>query len=116
MSLKDQIEGDISNFFANIENLGVNDQKETLRILLSKYAQLSSSDFLLDKNNLDQIIDNAKTLMSNKTMPMFLGEKKRRIPEHEQATVCLIESTISQLNKNDCLKRLPKFDYKDNKF
>lgn len=116
MSLKDQIDGDISSFFKNIENLGINDQKDTLRILLSKYAQLSSSEFLMDKINLDSIIDNAKTLMSTKTMPMFIGAKKKKVPEHEQATVCIIESTISHINKNDCLKRLPKFDYRDNKF
>ena len=116
MSLKDQIEVDILGFFKDLDILGSNDRKETLRTLLSKYAQLSSSDFKMDDRTLAEIIDQAKTLMSTKTMPMFMGVNKKRIPEGEQATVCLIESTISQLNKNDCLKRLPKFEYKDNKF
>ena len=116
MSLKDQIDIDILEFYKNIDILGSNNRKEILRDLLSKYAQLSSDEFKMNNINLSEIIDQAKTLMSNKTMPMFLGDKKKKVQEHEQATICIIESTISHMNKNDCLKRLPKFDYKDNKF
>lgn len=116
MSVKDQIEFDIRDFFEQTKNQSSSDQKETLRILLEKYAHLSKADFIMDKNDLDVIIGNAKSLMAQKTFPCFMGKTKRRVMEHEQANLCVIESTISHLNKSNCLKKLPKFEYKEDKF
>jgi hypothetical protein len=116
MSLKEEIELDILDFFKSIDVSGTNDRKEKLRMLLSKYAQLSSSELAMDDTDLRSIITGAMYSMSNRTLPMFLGENGKQVAQEHQQIVCIIESTVSQLNKKDCLKRLPKFDFKANKF
>lgn len=116
MNMKEQVEFDIRAFFEQINNQSSGDQRETLRLLLEKYTHLSKADYLMDKTDLDSIIGNAKQLMATKTLPVFLGKAKRRVMEHEQANLCVIESTISHLNKNNCLLKLPKFEYKEDTF
>ena len=115
-SLKEQFEVDMKRFFEQIERQGTNDRKETLRNLFDKYIHLSNSDILLDRHDLGVIISNAKDRFSSKTFPVYLGEKKKKVDADDQANLCVIESTIGFLNKNDCLKKLPKFNYKENKF
>lgn len=116
MGLKEQLESDIISFFKQIENQSSSDQRETLRLLMEKYIHLSKTEFLMDKHDLDSIINGAKMLMANKSFPAFLGKAKKRVFENEQTTLCIIESTVSHFNKNDCLKKLPKFDYREDKF
>ena len=113
MSVKETLESDIINFFEQIDNQNVNDQRQTLRLLLDKYIHLTKAELMMDKHDLEVIVSHAKGLMAQKTFPVHLGKNKRRVDESEQTTICIIESTISHLNKNDCLKRLPKFDYKE---
>lgn len=115
-SLKEQVEVDIKRFFEQIEKQNHNDQIETLRNLLDKYIHLSNSDYMMDYHDLNMIISGAKGKFVSKTFPVFLGDKRRRVSEEKQANLCLIESAIEYLNKNDCFKKLPKFDYKENKF
>lgn len=115
-SIKDQLESDIKRFFEQIENQNHNDQLQTLRNLLDKYIHLSSSDYMMDYHDLHTIVSNAKGIFSNKKFPLYLGKRKRRVYEGEQANLCIIESTIAHLNKNDCLKKHPKFDYKEDKY
>lgn len=116
MNLKEEIEVDILNFFNTIDVSGTSDRKEKLRELLSKYAQISSSELLMDDSDLRSITANAIGLMANRTLPMFLGTNKKQVQQEHQHVVCIIESTISQLNNKDCLKKLAKFAFKDNKF
>lgn len=116
MTLKEQIEFDIMSFFTQIESQNSVDKKETLRLLLAKYVHLTSAEFLMSKADLDSIITLAKMQMASKTFPVFIGPLKKRVQEQEQANLCVIESTISFLNKNSILKQLPKFDYREDKF
>ena len=112
MSVKDTLDSDIINFFEHIDNQNVNDRRQTLRQLMDKYIHLTKAELLMDKHDLEVIISNAKTLMAQSAFPVSLGNSKRRVHENEQVALCLIESTVSHLNKKDCLKRLPKFDYR----
>lgn len=116
MSAKENLEADILAFFRQIENQSIDDQRQTLRLLIDKYIHLTTATMLMDKHDLEVIVSTAKGLMAQKTFPAFLGKNKRRVGEDEQATICIIESTVSHLNKNDCLKRLPKFDYREDSF
>jgi len=113
MSVKDTLDSDIINFFEHIDTQNINDKKKTLLQLIDKYIHLTKAEFLMDKHDLEVIISNAKTLMAQSTFPVNLGNSKRRVHENEQVALCLVESTVSHLNKKDCLKRLPKFDYRD---
>ena len=115
MDLKDQLNVDILRFFEQIENQNSNDKIQTLRNLLDKYIHLSTADYLMDSHDLNMIISNAKTLFSQKTFPVFLGDKKSKVMEAEQANLCVIESVVSHLNKKECLKKIPKFKYKQDK-
>lgn len=115
MALKDELEVDIKRFFEQIEKQNPQDQKETLRLLMNKYIHLSTSEYKLDYYDLNSIIGDAKGRFANKTFPVFLGDRRRKVEESEQANLCVIESTIAHLNKSDCLKKMPKFDYKEDK-
>lgn len=114
--MKQNLEADITNFFNQIDSQNLNDQKQTLRNLIDKYIHLTKADFLMDKHDLESIQSAAKGLMVEKTMPITLGKAKRRVQPEQQTTLCVIEATISHLNKNECLKRLPKFDYTEDTF
>lgn len=115
-NLKEQLDVDIKRFFEQIETQNFNDQKETLRNLFNKYIHLSKADHVMDYYDLNDIVSNAKGKFSRKTFPVFLGKKRRKVMDTEQANLCIIESVISHLNQKDCLKKLPKFDYKEDKF
>jgi len=114
--LKQQVDVDIRRFFEQIEKQSHSDQIQTLSNLLDKYIHLSTSDYMMDYHDLNSILGGAKNKFANKTFPVFLGNKKRKVGQSEQANLCVIEAVIGHLNKNDCLKRLPKFDYKEDKF
>lgn len=114
--IKQQVDVDIRRFFEQIDSQSSSDQIETLRNLLDKYIHLTTADYMLDYHDLNSIISSAKTTFANKTFPVFLGDKKRKVGQGEQANLCVIEAVFGHLNKKDCLKRLPKFDYKEDKF
>ena len=71
---------------------------------------------MMDGYDLHSIISNAKGKFASDKMPIFLGEKKTRVSANELPNLMIIESTISHLKKQDCLKKLPKFDKKQNTF
>tara|TARA_R100000951_G_scaffold116766_1_gene130586 strand:+ start:24247 stop:24600 length:354 start_codon:yes stop_codon:yes gene_type:complete len=114
--LKDQIDIDIKRFLDNIENQSQDDKIKSLRTLFDKHLHLHTCDYMMDKHDLQTIIGGAKTLFARETVPIHLGEKKRMVEQSELSNLFVIEATVSHLNKNDCLKRLPKFDKRENKF
>lgn len=114
-SLEDQLEVDIKRFLENIEKQGVNSRVESLRHLFQKYLHLNTCEYMMDKHDLQTIIGSAKQLFANETVPIHLGEKKRIVEQSELANLFVIEATVLHLNKNNCLKKIPKFDKKENK-
>ena len=116
INLRDQLENDIKLFFDQIEKQTKNDQVKTLLNLFDKYLHLNKSDHMMDYSDIHEIINNAKSLFASKNFPIFLGQDKRKVPNSEQANVCLIECAITYLNKQECLKRIPKLDYREDKF
>lgn len=110
MSLKEEIEIDIHQFFRQIENATRNDQLKTLRMLLEKYAHLSQAEYVMDYHDLNTMIGNAKHRFANDAFPIYLGERKRKVAPGDLPNLLLIEAVIAHLNKNDCLKKMPKFD------
>lgn len=115
MNLKEQVETDIFRALENLETQNKNDQLETLRNLVDKYVHLSTAEHVLNDHDLREIIGSAKQMFASKTMPTFIGPRKRKTAPDEEANLCVIEATIGALNKRDCLKKLPKFDYKEDK-
>jgi len=113
MGVKDEIDTDIINFFKQIENQNTNDKQKTLKNLIDKYAHISQSDYMMDWYDLQSIVNCAKTLFSNKSFPMFLGDKRKRVNQNEQANLCVIEETVRHLNHKECFKKLPRFDFRE---
>ena len=113
MGCNEDLESDINQFFKQIENQNISDSKVTLRILLDKYIHLNKAEYLMDKYDLNSIISAAKSVYASKTFPAYLGNSKSRVMEEEQKNLCLVEATVTHLNKKDCLKRLPKFNYRE---
>jgi len=114
--LKKQLDVDILRFFDNISTQDRADKIKSLRDLFDKYIHLSTCSHNFDHNDLNHIISGAKKIFAEARMPIHLGKNKRLVNQTELPNLCVIESTISYLNKNDCLKRLPKFDKRDDKF
>lgn len=113
MSLQDQLEADIAAFFENIEKQLPEAKKRTLKLLIDKYAHLMSTPVLLDKHDFDMIKDHAHKFFVSSGFPKKLGSNRREISGGEANILSIIEGTITVLNGKDCLKKLPKFDYRD---
>jgi hypothetical protein len=110
---RDTLENDIINFFKNIEGQNTNDKRNTLRLMMEKYLHLNSSAFLMDKHDLEMIISEAKKKIVIKSFPTHIGKNKARVNQDEQVPLAIIEAAIGFFNGNDCLKRLPEFDYRE---
>lgn len=117
-NIKEQLEIDIFRFFEQIESQGTNDRKQTLRNLLDKYIHLTKADHLMDAYDFREIIGHATSAMANDNLTRFLpsGPRKVKVSEDDMRKIIIIEATIGHLNKNDCLKRMPKFNYQPDKF
>ena len=114
MATEDELDIDIMRFFEQIENQEPNDKIKTLRLLMDKYIHLSKSSHMMDNADLFNIISQAKSMFARKAFPVFFGERCSKVLQSDQPNLCVIESTIVYLNKNDCLKKMPKFDYREN--
>lgn len=111
-----ELEVDIKRFFEEMENQCHNDRVKSLRLLFEKHLHLNTSSYMMDKHDLFTIISSAKNLFANKTMPIHLGDKKRLVPKGDIANLCVVEATVSLLNNKKCFNKLPKFDYKEDKY
>ena len=114
--LKNQLDVDIKRFLENIESQGQNARVESLRNLFKLHLHLNTCDLMLDKFDLQTIIGSAKTKFANEQIPIFLGTSKVKVDQNELPNLFVIEATISHLNKKDCLKKIPKFDKREDKF
>ena len=113
MGIKDQLETDMNAFFVNIENQTAEDKKKTLAILMDKYIHLFSAPILLDKYDFDMIKDHAISFLKNNAPSKKIGSKRQEVRSGEMNILATIEATIMRLNYRECLRKLPKFDYRD---
>lgn len=113
--LKEQLEVDILRFLENIETQNTSDKIQTLRHLFDKYIHLSQAELLLDAHDLAVIVNNAKSIFASQSMPVHVGPNKRLISPVDLPNLCVIEATIEFLNKKDCLKKMIKFDKREDK-
>ncbi len=111
--LKQQLDVDIERFFDNIESQSHSDKKQTLKDIFEKYLHLTSSDYMMDYFDLNDIVGHAMTLFATETFPVHLGYKRKKVQEDNLRYLCLIESTVMHLNKKGCLKKIAKFDKRE---
>ena len=114
--IKNQLDTDILNFFKNIETQSVNDQVQTLKNLFNKHLHLHTCDHKMDYYDLMKIVNLAKGKFADRSFPVYLGDPRKLVPQNELTNLCVIECVVEYLNQNDCLKKMPKFDYKEDKF
>lgn len=113
--LEQQLNSDIMRFLENIKNQTENDKIKTLRQLFDKYIHLNKAEYLMDNYDLNAIIGSAQQKFSNDNMKIFLGERKVPVSQGNLSNLCVIEATIGHLNKIGCLKKLAKFDKREDK-
>lgn len=113
---KKQLELDIKNLVDSMDNMSRVDKEKALKNMFEEYLHLNSCDYLMDNYDLQCIITDAKTSFANDVMPVFLGEKKKKVKSNDLPNFVVIESTIRHLYKNNCLKKVPKFDKRDDEF
>lgn len=114
--ISNELEVDIKRFFEELDNQNYNDRVTSLKLLFEKHLHLHSSDYMMDKHDLFSIISTAKGLYSSKAFPIYLGDKCRKVNKEDYGNLCVIEATVSHLNNKKCLKKIAKFDYKEDKF
>jgi hypothetical protein len=110
--LENKINQDVLEFIGSIDKMSHSDKIELLKLLLKKYALIATSDVTLDKKDLHDIISTSKQNFTNITIPVELEGSETPVHQTEVANLCVIEATIGHLNKNSCLKKIPKFNYK----
>ena len=113
--LKEQLEVDILRFLENIETQNTSDKIQTLRHLFDKYLHLSQAELLLDAHDLSIIINDAKNRFAIQSVPVHLGVTRRPVGPMDLPNLCVIEATVGHLNKKDCLKKMAKFDKREDK-
>lgn len=111
--LENKLEREIGELLNEIENQELQDKKKTIKLFLDKYIHLSKSDHMMTTFDLNKIIGKAKSDFAEKNVKLFLksGNSKARVAQSDLSNLFVIESTISYLNKIDCLKKTPKFHY-----
>lgn len=110
--LESTIKRDVLEFMSCANKMSYEDKVELLQLLLKKYALLATSDVALDKKDLHDIISTSKQIFTDIVIPIELEGSQTPVHQTEIANLCVIEATIGHLNKNSCLKRIPKFKYK----
>lgn len=113
--LKYRMEKDMRQFLEDIDSQCFKDQLESLSNLMNKYVHLNTCDYIMDHFDLRSIIGSAKTKFSIDSMPIFLGQKRKKVTQEELPHMMMVEATIRWLNKNNCLKKIPKFDKREGK-
>lgn len=113
MKLEEELERDIQQFFQQVENQLPEGKRETLKLLIDKYCHISSTPTLFNKSDFDMIKQFAQRFFVDAHFPKMVGENRRTIEGGDLRVLAIIEGTISYLQSQDCLKKLPKFDYKE---
>lgn len=114
--LEQELDSEILGLLKKIESQSKNDKISTLRNFVDKYMHLSTVDHMMDSHDLRSISSSAKQKFSNDNLNIFLGEKRVKVQPCDLANFCVIEATIRHLNGLGCLKRLPKFDKREDKY
>ena len=114
----DSIYKDVIETLSTLETQCHSDKVQTLTLLLNKYQHLNKVDHLMDYHDLQSIVNQSKKILESMSCPKFLksGILTKRIEQGDQIHLALAEATINRINRLDCLKRLPRFDYRENKF
>jgi hypothetical protein len=115
MSDEFDIDGDIDCFFKDIKYGHERDAKHTLKTLLLKYAGAGLPEKKIDHQDLFDIIGSAKQKFASENLVVFLGQDRNKVAPVDMANLCVIEATIGHLNKIKCLRRLVKFDKREDK-
>lgn len=113
MSIKEQLEEDVAAFFRNIEGQLPESKKKTLMHLIDKYAHLFSAPILLTKHDFEMVKDHARRFLIDSAFPKKIGSNRQEVHPSEANILSIIEGTITVLNGKECLRKLPKFDYRD---
>ena len=113
MSIEKDLEQDVGQFFQEIEKMLPEGKKKHLKILIDKYCHLLSTPIIFDKYDLDMIKDLALRQFIDKTARVYMGKNRREVTDRDIVTLRVVEATIGYLHSKDCLKKLPKFDYKN---
>ena len=114
MAIKDEMELDAGQFFRQIEGQLPEAQRQTLILLLDKYAHLSTATLLLDITDFNLIMSRSRNMYMDSSFPKRIGDKDTvGGHNHETANICLMQSTIEYLYGADCLNKKVKFDFRD---
>ena len=118
MKINDSLEQEIKQLLEVIKTQTFEDQIQTVKNLVDKYSHLNKSSHLMNYYDLISIINTSKGKAGTETMPKFLdsGSTITKVTSEQQILSFVVEATIGHLNKLDCFKRLPKFDYKEDKW
>lgn len=111
-----EMEKDIDDFFTSTKYESESNCKHRLEMLLKKYSGATSGIQKIDGKDLFAIIGSAKQKYANENVVIFLGQEKKKVAPEDVANMFVVEATIGHLNKIGCLKRLVKFDKREDRY
>lgn len=114
MSIKQQLESDIDEFFRNSDKQLPEGRKKSLILLFDKYMHITSDPVKFIKRDFEMIKSHAIDMFKDSHFPKDFNNSYSKISTDEAANFCLVVATISYLQSKDCLKKLPIFDLKKN--
>lgn len=112
MIKEEDIDQDVEELLAKLENLRYEDKKKLLVSLLSKYMTKARDQVSIDYNDLQIVIDNAKGIFLNVPTPCYLEDNRgsaRELDDNDIVKMCLMEATFWLLNKKQVLTKIPNF-------
>jgi hypothetical protein len=107
MNDSDDFEKDLQDFFARSEHLSPEDKKRFLLNLFQKHVLMNQSDLLMSSFDLEEIVSSAKLEYGHTALPLEIGGKE--VSPDRIMHYCIVNSTISFLNKNQALRRRSNF-------
>lgn len=106
------VNDDISDFLYKVDSLRPEDRRALLTLLVNKHIVTSGANLVINYEDLEQIMMNARNIYVATPAPMRLANRKNDSVELSATQFnqfCMVEAVIGFLNSKEALKRFPEF-------
>ena len=109
MTQAELIERDLREYLQKEPTLSREDRLRFLMTIFSKRFEFSKLDHVVNRFDLNNIVNQSKTEYSNFALPLNITKKK--IESHELVNVAIVEAVFLFLGQHDLLRKTVRLDY-----
>lgn len=114
MSAKEEVEREIREFLSKHDNMIPQDRVAYLMAIFDKQLLFSQMEYQVQNFQVQNILNNAKSIMGGMTLPVIISEKEMEPGQTGQ--IAVVESILQFLNGNGLLKKIVKLNYSKHMF